>query len=186
MHPDQFYREGALVRSACHVMPNEDKNVIAKTSKHKIKGYDPDKDGPVIPQLIQAHPRSAPLAQTLTRMTIAQLATLLSQTDHAILPTRSSMPHSNTSRKSGKIKSISLSGPETIFGMSSKVLADNSHDSDNKYPRSPSHIYESNKHIRDKFYKIFKPDNPLYPLTIPIVPSYGNNDVWPYFVLKTF
>jgi hypothetical protein len=68
--------------------------------------------------------------------------------------------------------------------MSSKAIADHSHDSDNQYPRSPSHIYESNKHIRDKFYKIFKPDNPLYPLSIPIVPSYGNNDVWPYLVQK--
>jgi endopolyphosphatase len=54
------------------------------------------------------------------------------------------------------------------------------HDNDNHHPRSPSHIYESNKVIRDKFYDIFKHEDPLYPLTIPIVPSYGNNDVWPY------
>lgn len=49
MHPDQFYRDGALVRSACHVMPKEDNDAIAEPPKHKLKGYDPDKDGPVIP-----------------------------------------------------------------------------------------------------------------------------------------
>jgi endopolyphosphatase len=68
-----------------------------------------------------------------------------------------------------------------MFGMSLFVISlIDRHDNDNHHPRSPSQIYESNRVIRDKFYAIFKPEDPLYPLTIPIVPSYGNNDVWPY------
>jgi hypothetical protein len=54
------------------------------------------------------------------------------------------------------------------------------HDNDHHFPRSPAHIFGYNRQIRDKFYDIFKPNNSIYPLTIPIIPSYGNNDVWPY------
>ena len=54
------------------------------------------------------------------------------------------------------------------------------HDNDHHFPRSPANIFGYNRIIRDKFYDIFKPNNSIYPLSIPIIPSYGNNDVWPY------
>ena len=54
------------------------------------------------------------------------------------------------------------------------------HDNDHHFPRSPAHIFGYNRIIRDKFYDVFKPNNSIYPLSIPIIPSYGNNDVWPY------
>ena len=59
------------------------------------------------------------------------------------------------------------------------------HDNDHHFPRSPSHIFGYNRVIRDKFYEIFKPNNSFYPLSIPIIPSYGNNDVWPYVPCST-
>jgi len=101
----------------------------------------------------------------------------------AIHPGHSSTLPSNTSTKSGKIKSISLSGQVTMLGVpphaKCPMLMDR-HDNDHHFPRSPAHIFGYNRIIRDKFYDVFKPNNSIYPLSIPIIPSYGNNDVWPY------
>ncbi|KAF8165337.1 endopolyphosphatase [Crassisporium funariophilum] len=51
------------------------------------------------------------------------------------------------------------------------------HDNDRKLPRTPPEIYELNRAVAAKMQKIFSSKN------IPVVPSLGNNDVWPHNIL---
>lgn len=54
------------------------------------------------------------------------------------------------------------------------------HDRDNKFPRTEMHILDMNERMVSKFHDIFGQNDPLFPLTIPIIPSLGNNDVYPH------
>lgn len=56
------------------------------------------------------------------------------------------------------------------------------HDSDEKLPRSPAQIQNSNQIVADKFVEVFKDPTGLG-LSIPIVPTLGNNDILPHNVL---
>jgi len=51
------------------------------------------------------------------------------------------------------------------------------HDNDRKLPRTPSEIYDLNRAVAAKMRKVFSNRN------IPVVPSLGNNDVWPHNIL---
>lgn len=50
------------------------------------------------------------------------------------------------------------------------------HDNDNKIPRTPSAIYEMNRRLAHQMSETFP--------NIPIVPSIGNNDIWPHNVMQ--
>ncbi|KAF8897542.1 endopolyphosphatase [Infundibulicybe gibba] len=52
------------------------------------------------------------------------------------------------------------------------------HDNDRNLPRTPAEIYDLNRAIAKKMEKIFTKKG------IPVVPSLGNNDVWPHNILK--
>jgi len=60
------------------------------------------------------------------------------------------------------------------------------HDNDKEIPRSEEQILEQNRLLVSKFEQVFgKPDNindtdPTNDFIIPIVPSYGNNDILPH------
>lgn len=54
------------------------------------------------------------------------------------------------------------------------------HDRDNKFPRTEMHILDMNERMVKKFEDVFGCDDPFHPLEIPIVPSLGNNDVYPH------
>uniref|UniRef100_A0A1D1XWA1 Endopolyphosphatase n=1 Tax=Anthurium amnicola TaxID=1678845 RepID=A0A1D1XWA1_9ARAE len=57
---------------------------------------------------------------------------------------------------------------------------DNSrHDNDENIPRTPTEIFQLNKLIADKFLKTFLNKKEYAPHFIPIVPSIGNNDIYP-------
>ncbi|KAF9426033.1 Endopolyphosphatase [Podila epigama] len=59
------------------------------------------------------------------------------------------------------------------------------HDSDNEYPRTQSEIESLNKEIANKFLEIFTPDkDDPFQQRIPIVPSIGNNDVYPHNIMQ--
>ncbi|SPJ79132.1 related to PPN1 - vacuolar endopolyphosphatase [Fusarium torulosum] len=51
------------------------------------------------------------------------------------------------------------------------------HDSDEKLPRSASHVLDMNRKIAKKVVKAFSDDGAL---TIPIIPTFGNNDFTPH------
>ncbi|KAJ7507820.1 endopolyphosphatase [Mycena galericulata] len=51
------------------------------------------------------------------------------------------------------------------------------HDSDRKLPRTPSEIYDLNRAVATKMASIFTSRG------IPVVPSLGNNDVWPHNIM---
>ncbi|KAF8812426.1 hypothetical protein BYT27DRAFT_6418082 [Phlegmacium glaucopus] len=51
------------------------------------------------------------------------------------------------------------------------------HDNDHKIPRTPSEIYDLNRAVAAKMRKVFSSRD------IPVVPSLGNNDVWPHNIL---
>lgn len=56
------------------------------------------------------------------------------------------------------------------------------HDNDRNFPRTEMHIFDMNQHVSDMFYDSFKnPDtnNPRN-LLVDLVPSLGNNDVYPH------
>ena len=60
------------------------------------------------------------------------------------------------------------------------------HDNDEQIPRTQQQVLELNNFVVDKFVEVFgKDDNindtdPTNDLTIPIVPTYGNNDIMPH------
>ncbi|KAF9318999.1 Endopolyphosphatase [Podila horticola] len=59
------------------------------------------------------------------------------------------------------------------------------HDSDNEYPRTQNEIEDLNKDIAKKFLEIFTPDkDDPFQQRIPIVPSIGNNDVYPHNIMQ--
>ncbi|TFK43522.1 endopolyphosphatase [Crucibulum laeve] len=52
------------------------------------------------------------------------------------------------------------------------------HDNDRKLPRTPAEIYDLNRSVAGKMKKIFTKRG------IPVIPSLGNNDVWPHNILE--
>ena len=64
------------------------------------------------------------------------------------------------------------------------------HDNDEKLPRSEQQIVEQNELLVTKFTEVFgKDDNindtdPTNEFTIPIVPTFGNNDMMPHNIFK--
>ncbi|KJR81698.1 endopolyphosphatase [Sporothrix schenckii 1099-18] len=56
------------------------------------------------------------------------------------------------------------------------------HDSDERIPRSPAQVQNSNQLIADKFVDLFE-DPSGQGLRIPIIPTFGNNDILPHNVL---
>ncbi|KAF9182395.1 Endopolyphosphatase [Haplosporangium sp. Z 11] len=59
------------------------------------------------------------------------------------------------------------------------------HDSDNEHPRTQKEIEDLNKAIAEKFLEIFTPDkDDPFQTRIPIVPSIGNNDVYPHNIME--
>ncbi|PKY39460.1 hypothetical protein RhiirA4_337444 [Rhizophagus irregularis] len=61
---------------------------------------------------------------------------------------------------------------------------DNSrHDNDEKIPRSPIEMFRLNRFITEKFLKTFSNKKKHAPHFIPIVPSIGNNDIFPNSII---
>ncbi|KAG0306119.1 Endopolyphosphatase [Dissophora globulifera] len=59
------------------------------------------------------------------------------------------------------------------------------HDSDNEYPRTQKEIEDLNREIANRFLETFTPDkDDPYQQRIPIVPSIGNNDVYPHNIMQ--
>ncbi|KAH3673055.1 hypothetical protein WICMUC_003888 [Wickerhamomyces mucosus] len=56
------------------------------------------------------------------------------------------------------------------------------HDNDRKFPRTELEIFKMNEQVAQKFIDIFHKSNDLDPrnFDIPIIPSLGNNDVYPH------
>ncbi|CAI2184747.1 13764_t:CDS:2 [Funneliformis geosporum] len=66
---------------------------------------------------------------------------------------------------------------------------DNSrHDNDENFPRTPLEMFQLNRMISEKFLKTFantnKAKNKHAPHFIPIVPSIGNNDIFPHNIIE--
>ncbi len=61
------------------------------------------------------------------------------------------------------------------------------HDSDSSLPRNWNEVLKLNEYIASKFVKVFgtKSDDGSTVMTIPVVPSIGNNDVYPHNVVKS-
>jgi len=53
------------------------------------------------------------------------------------------------------------------------------HDRDNKHPRTESHIFDMNK-LMVQYLDFLKSDDPIQAYEMPVVPSIGNNDVYPH------
>ncbi|KAJ9607476.1 Endopolyphosphatase [Cladophialophora chaetospira] len=64
------------------------------------------------------------------------------------------------------------------------------HDNDERFPRSDKQVLKSNRFIVDKFVETFgKPDNiddpdPTNDFVVPIVPTFGNNDILPHNIFN--
>lgn len=58
------------------------------------------------------------------------------------------------------------------------------HDSDEKIPRTQSEVLETNRRVADKFVEVFADtEDPRNPLEIPVVSTFGNNDILPHNIL---
>ncbi|ODQ55757.1 Endopolyphosphatase [Saitoella complicata NRRL Y-17804] len=58
------------------------------------------------------------------------------------------------------------------------------HDNDNNFPRTQKEIFQSNADMIRKFEEVFHSDDPTKRHSIPIVPTMGNNDVWPHNIMR--
>ncbi|KAI9889357.1 MAG: Endopolyphosphatase [Vezdaea aestivalis] len=59
------------------------------------------------------------------------------------------------------------------------------HDNDEKIPRSRKQVLELNRMMSDKFVSVFgNKDDPTQPLAVPVIPTFGNNDVLPHNILS--
>ncbi|EGW30142.1 phosphate metabolism transcription is regulated by PHO system [Spathaspora passalidarum NRRL Y-27907] len=54
------------------------------------------------------------------------------------------------------------------------------HDNDRQYPRTESQIFDMNQHVSDLMYEVFKKNDSTPGLDVDLVPSLGNNDVYPH------
>ncbi|KAH8599024.1 Metallo-dependent phosphatase-like protein [Bisporella sp. PMI_857] len=58
------------------------------------------------------------------------------------------------------------------------------HDSDEKIPRNAEQVLSTNKWIASKFLEVFsEPKDPNKALAIPVIPTFGNNDILPHNIL---
>ncbi|KAG0649971.1 Endopolyphosphatase [Hyphodiscus hymeniophilus] len=58
------------------------------------------------------------------------------------------------------------------------------HDSDEEIPRTQDEVLSTNRWVASKFLEVFgKNGDPTKPLTIPIVSTFGNNDILPHNIL---
>ncbi|KAL4791777.1 Metallo-dependent phosphatase-like protein [Aspergillus venezuelensis] len=58
------------------------------------------------------------------------------------------------------------------------------HDNDEKIPRSPDEIVELNEALAAKFIDLFENSDTARGLSIPIIPTIGNNDIMPHNIFK--
>ncbi|PYI00253.1 endopolyphosphatase [Aspergillus sclerotiicarbonarius CBS 121057] len=58
------------------------------------------------------------------------------------------------------------------------------HDNDEKNPRTAEEIIDLNQFMADKFAEVFKGKGATHGLSIPIVPTLGNNDIMPHNIFK--
>ena len=59
------------------------------------------------------------------------------------------------------------------------------HDNDDRYPRTRKMLYELNDKVATKFFDTFRDKrDPRIPLSVPIVPTFGNNDIWPHNIFE--
>lgn len=62
------------------------------------------------------------------------------------------------------------------------------HDSDEKIPRNQKQVLETNRYVVDKLVEVFGSDNdddPTNNLIIPIISTFGNNDILPHNILQS-
>lgn len=58
------------------------------------------------------------------------------------------------------------------------------HDNDEKIPRTQSEVLDTNRRVADKFVEVFgDTEDPRNPLEIPVVSTFGNNDILPHNIL---
>ncbi|RAH87564.1 endopolyphosphatase [Aspergillus japonicus CBS 114.51] len=58
------------------------------------------------------------------------------------------------------------------------------HDNDEKNPREPEEVLDLNKLLAKKFVETFKDDRSVKGILIPIIPTFGNNDIMPHNIFK--
>ena len=57
------------------------------------------------------------------------------------------------------------------------------HDSDEQIPRDEKEVLNTNRWVANKFVQTFRSDNPRNNLAIPVIPTFGNNDILPHNIL---
>jgi endopolyphosphatase len=57
------------------------------------------------------------------------------------------------------------------------------HDSDEKIPRTADEVLSTNRWIAEKFQEVFRHEDPSKGLAVPIVSTFGNNDILPHNIL---
>ncbi|KAF9889754.1 Endopolyphosphatase [Aspergillus nanangensis] len=58
------------------------------------------------------------------------------------------------------------------------------HDSDEKFPRTEEEVVRLNQYLTDKFVDTFRSEESPRGLSIPVVPTIGNNDILPHNIFK--
>ncbi|KAF9146822.1 Endopolyphosphatase [Mortierella sp. GBA39] len=185
LHPDEHYLEGAAVWTSCHTIVGEDSDVHDDDNESKQKRFtryhgrvrrlphgdhnDKTSSSNILrPGLL--HPRSSSSSVVPVNTTIGG---------------RYGAPNTICDSPLGLV--------DTTFDWIDKNVVDSvdfvvwtgdnaRHDSDNTHPRTQDEINALNKIIANKVLKTFPPGPHGRP--IPIIPSIGNNDVYPHNILQ--
>ncbi|KAM7192233.1 Metallo-dependent phosphatase-like protein [Naviculisporaceae sp. PSN 640] len=57
------------------------------------------------------------------------------------------------------------------------------HDSDEKIPRNQDQVLNSNRYVASKFFDLLADDTASTGMTVPVIPTFGNNDILPHNIL---
>ncbi|PYH44380.1 endopolyphosphatase [Aspergillus saccharolyticus JOP 1030-1] len=58
------------------------------------------------------------------------------------------------------------------------------HDNDEKNPREPEEVLDLNRLLANKFVETFRDESSVKGISIPIIPTFGNNDIMPHNIFK--
>ncbi|KAF9299440.1 Endopolyphosphatase [Linnemannia elongata] len=185
LHPDEHYLEGAAVWTSCHTIVGEDgddHNNDDVNGQKRFQRYN---------GRVRRYPLGYPNDRTLSSNILRPELLHSRASSSSVVPVNTTMggrygaPNTICDSPLGLIDATFNWIDKNVVDLVDFVVwtGDNArHDSDNTHPRTQKEINALNKIIANKVLNTFPP-GPLG-RRIPIIPSIGNNDIYPHNILQ--
>ncbi|KAF9138018.1 Endopolyphosphatase [Linnemannia schmuckeri] len=185
LHPDEHYLEGAAVWTSCHTIVDED----GDHDDNDISGQQKRYNNGRLYQHPLGHNNDRALSSIILRPALLQhdatSSSSLSVPVNTTIGGRYGAPNTVCDSPLGFIDATFAWIDKNLMDSIDFVVwtGDNArHDSDNTHPRTQEEINTLNKIVANKVLNIFPPGPDGR--RIPIIPSIGNNDVYPHNILE--